>query len=166
MFCSKCGKENLQNAKFCGFCGVKIISSKSVANNIVLEGERKDKLQKLYEKTATYSIGLSFFGFIISALVILNEYTFMESLFGLLIFALFLVPFLYFGQKIEKEGIECIEYALKVSRGMFIYTAIFVVVNILCGGLGFLWLFLLYYYFKSYRETKKLLYKNKKIKNI
>ncbi|OGM61152.1 hypothetical protein A2955_00200 [Candidatus Woesebacteria bacterium RIFCSPLOWO2_01_FULL_37_19] len=72
----------------------------------------------------------------------------------------FLIPFFYFGQKLKRSGVDNLKYTLKISKGMLIYTVLFVVVNMIAGGAGFLWLLLLYYYYKSYKETKDFIRKD------
>ena len=62
-----------------------------------------------------------------------------------------------YGQNTKDKGIDDLSYALKVSKGMLIYTAVFIVINLLMGGIGWLWFFVLYYFYKSYKETKNLL---------
>lgn len=151
MKCSNCNKEIPENSNLCRFCGEK---QKEVN---VLANSEKEKLAKRYKDTGNSSIALSIFGFVASILVSLSDYSVDEILLGTLILFPFYIPFFYYGQKLKTRGIDNLEYALKVSKGMLIYTIIFVVGNLLLGGIGWLWLFLLYYFYKSYKETKEVL---------
>ena len=173
MFCPNCGKEILKTAKFCPQCGYKIdtlVERKDIDDkpekidvgqtNKLPEVKQQPtdasliKLQKLYKDTANSSIALSIFGFIATFFVSLAELTLAEALLGTIIMSPFLIPYFYFGQKLKKSGVENLEYSLKISKGMLIYTILFVIINMIAGGVGFLWLILLYYYYKSYKETK------------
>lgn len=114
----------------------------------------KKELMKRYEDTGKSSVVLSIIAIILSIGVSLIDYTIEDTLLGVIILFPFLIPFLYFGDKFKKVTIDKLDYALKISRGMLIYTAFFVVANLLLGSIGWLWLFLLYYFYKSYKETK------------
>lgn len=165
MICSNCKKEISETSKFCRYCGHTLLgrtqyenyikdSARSVESNIT---DRKDliDLQKNYTDTGNSSIALSILGFIISFLLSIGNYSLEDSLLGTLIITPLLAPFFYFGKKLKDDGVGNLKYARKVSGGMFIYTIVFVIINVIAGGVGWLWLLLLYYYYKSYKETTK-----------
>jgi len=177
MFCPDCGKEISKTAKFCPNCGHKTIiqvekkeiheaekiksppTSESSKVEKQTSNENLPKLQKRYKDTANSAIALSIFGFIATFFVSLGEFTVVDALLGTIIMSPFLIPYFYFGQKLKKSGVDNLEYSLRISKGMLIYTILFVVINMIFGGVGFLWLVLLYYFYKSYKETKEYLKK-------
>lgn len=153
MFCSNCGTKNISVATFCSDCGKEIghTSHKHVDKN----------LEKIYKDTGNSSIALSIFGIVASFLFSLIDYSLEETIVGLIIVGPFFAPFYYYGKKLRDTGMENIHYALKVAKGMIFYTIFFIIAGTALGGVGWLWLVLLYYFFKSYRETKKVLTKSR-----
>lgn len=166
MHCPNCSKKIEDTDKFCPHCGYNISEfKKDEKENKKFEDksysqiatDKNAKLKKTFKDTGNSSIALSILGFILTIFVSLDELTLVEAVLSAVIMLPFLAPFFYFGKKLKEKGINNISYALKISRGMLIYTIIFVVVNMAFGGVGFLWLLLLYYYYKSYKETKSVL---------
>jgi len=125
---------------------VKVQKNRNVVSN--------KELMKRYEDTGKSSIALSIIAIFLSIGISLFDYSLEDTLLGAIIIFPFLIPFLYFGNKFKKLTIDNLDYALRISKGMFIYTLLFIAVNLLLGSIGWLWLFLLYYFYKSYRETK------------
>lgn len=152
MKCKNCNKKIPSESKFCRHCG-----EKQSSNDISLKNSEKHALEKRYRDTGNSSIALCIFGFVASIAVSLADYPVEDIVIGAIIFIPFYAPFYYYGQKLKNKGIDDLHYALKVSKGMLIYTVIFVIVNMLLGGIGWLWLFLLYYFYKSFRETKNII---------
>lgn len=174
MYCSNCGKHNSEDSKFCQYCGTKLSTKKITTQNIQerakdintskISSENLDELKKRYKNTADTSVALSILGLVLTFIVSLTESSILETFIGTLIFVPFIIPFYYFGQKLKSSGTDDLESSFKISRGMLIYTGIFCLLNLAMGGLGFLWLLLLYYYFKSYIETRNVIKNsNKKI---
>ena len=172
MYCSNCGKHSSEDSKFCQYCGAKLgvkkvtveaVQDRKISSIITkISDEDLEKLRKRYKGTADTSIALSIGAPILTFFLSLDKYSVFDAFLGILISVPFLIPFYYFGRKLKKTGADNLESALKISRGMLIYTAIFCLANLAMGGLGFLWLFLLYYYYKSYKETKNLIKKSTK----
>jgi len=173
MFCKHCGKKIPENSKFCRHCGKKTSSETGQKNaqstqgsersdvKNVLDEETLEKLQKRYKDTGNSSIALGILALIFSFILSLSEYEFAETIVGAIIIVPFLIPFYYFGKKLKEEGHKDLEYSLKLSRGMLIYTIIIVVINLALGEMaGWLWFLLIYYYYKSYKETKDALVSN------
>lgn len=156
MFCKYCGKEISENSKFCRYCGKEILNE--TKSKIVPEDKLKS-LSKIYKAAGNSSIALSIFGLVLSTFINLTEYNVDETILGVIIFLPFVAPFYYFGKKLKDHGIENIDYAYKVSRGMLIYIIVFIIANLLLGGIGWLWFILLYYFYKAYKETKDVLQK-------
>lgn len=176
MYCKHCGNNLHSDAKFCNKCGKKVSNENEYdkvakndnevktydigVTNTVLTDENRTKLQKTYKDTGNTSVALSIFGFIVTIILELinpGEYTYIDILFGALIILPLFLPFIYFGKKLKDKGIDNLKYALKVSKGMIIYTILFIIIGLLGGGIGWLWLLLLYYFFRSYKETKKFI---------
>lgn len=65
----------------------------------------------------------------------------------------FAFPRFFFGLKLKDDGIKNLKYALNISLGMTIYSAIVALVNLI-SFTGWLYWILIYLYFKSYKKTK------------
>lgn len=114
-----------------------------------------DKLHKTYKTTGILSMSLAVVGFI-SAMVVGYK---PENIFTDLIVALiFAFPRFYFGMKLMKDGINNLKYAFNVSKGMLIYSIVVALFNLLSLSSGWLYYILIYFYFKSYKDTKKHLF--------
>ena len=57
MYCSKCGKENNEEANFCKYCGEKLI----IESNSVISKELKDKDKKFFRWVLVF-VGILFIG--------------------------------------------------------------------------------------------------------
>lgn len=169
MFCTNCGQKNSKEAKYCESCGKKISpspnnnSTKPVlrsTENVQIKNEEKLKLQKIYNNAGNSSFALSIFSFIVNIFVIFGDTTYEADVFTPIVISAFvLAPFFHFGRKLKKIGVNDIQYSFKVSKGLFVYTIVSIVISLLLGSaVGILWLILLYYFYKAYRETKKLLH--------
>ncbi len=170
MYCKNCGKKIPESSKFCRHCGEKLNSNEDKKNTEVDRDTKhsddkrtpdKDDLKKLhkrYKDTGNTSIALGILALIFSFILSLSEYEFTDTLVGAIILVPFLIPFYYYGKKLKEEGHKDLEYSLKVSKGMLIYTIIIVVINLALGEMsGWLWFLLIYYYYKSFKETKDVL---------
>jgi len=148
MNCIKCNKHIPEESNYCRFCGTKVNINK----------DNLDQIIKRYKDTGNTSIALSIFALINNIVLSLDEYALEEIIIGSIIIFPFLLPFYYFGQKLKMEGTNNFTYSLKLSKNMFIYTIVVIVLNFLLGEVaGWLWFILAYYFYKSYTETKSLL---------
>lgn len=175
MYCKYCGKKISENSKFCIYCGKKLNSNEDKEKkntDEVIEPSTKPakestdtkkhfkkeyltKLQKRYKDTGNTSIAISILALLITFFLSLSEYDFVDVGLEAIISIPILIPFYYFGKKIKEEGLKNLEYSLKVSRGMLIYTIAIVLINLALGEVsGWLWFILIYYYYKTYKETK------------
>jgi len=174
MYCKNCGEHLKEDATFCANCGIKVrdngskVSTGEVEQNSAdivsahKHNENKKKLQKNYTDTGNSSIALCIFGYIATVLLSYFQDPIETAVGGAIILVPLLAPFFVFGRKLKNSGIENLNYAMKISKGMLIYTLVFVVLNVSLGGkVGFLWLLLAYYYYKSYKETKIMLFGTK-----
>lgn len=178
MHCPNCGNKISGSEKFCPDCGHKIeveienketnktedtTTNPSSKSRPTKERRPSDgaltKLQKRYKDTGNTSVALSILGIVLSFGLSLADYSLDETVIGVIIFLPLIAPFYYFGKKLKDKGTDDLSYALKVSKGMLIYTAVFIVINLLMGGIGWLWFFVLYYFYKTYKETKDFLEK-------
>jgi hypothetical protein len=121
----------------------------------------EQKLQKTYKDAADAAVQLSAI-----SLIFLTGFAFFSSdmelgLLRLVVVFLILLPIVYYARQLKHKGIAHLTYARNVSLFLFFYTFIVITVNVLAGGVGILWLIVLYYFFQSYRKTKQML--NEKI---
>ena len=164
MFCSNCGKKIFQTGKFCANCGLQIagviktkVAKKKDDIDKSLPKDQLDSLIKRYSKTGNLSMVLCFLSLIIFIGLSLDDKAFGDILLEVIILTPFLIPYYYFGKKLKENNASNLYYALKVTRGMLVYTTVFIVINFIYGGIGWLWLILQYYFYKSYKETKNAL---------
>ena len=145
----------------------KTISENIATSGITVNKEDREKLQKIYKNAGDSSIALGVLGimivlfFIIASAFSIDETTAGEYLPGVIILSFLippLIPFVYFGRKLKKDGLNNLNNSMKISRNMSIYTTVLIVILFLIGIFaGFLCFLLLYYYYKSYSLTKKVL---------
>lgn len=97
---------------------------------------------------------MSIVGFVLTMTArLLDKNSLIDSLIETSFWIPFLIPFIYYGSKLKRQGTTNLTSVNKISRGMIIYTTLFMAINILFGAIGLLWLVLLYFYYKSYLAT-------------
>lgn len=121
-------------------------------NNPDLE---KSNTEKAIQQAGKFSIATAVISFILTIIANIRNYGFIDSLLNALFFSPLLIPFLYFGIRLTKTGMDKLDSAYKISKGMLIYTIFFVAWNTLKGGFGLLWLLLVYFFYKSYVATAR-----------
>lgn len=126
-------------------------AQKSIKDSLsIIPEEYLAKLQKRYSTTGIWSMALAVVGFVSAMAIGFKPEHFVSDAVVALVFAF---PRFYFGLKLKNDGIKNLQYALNLSLGMLIYSILVALVNLISFG-GWLYWILIYFYFKSYRETK------------
>ena len=170
MFCTKCGVESNKSDSFCSGCGNKFkkesLSNFSKSDNgnpqknkIVKldktkQTEQLSSLKQTYNITGVLSVSLGLFS-VISGVVI--GFSPADLTTDVLVSLAMNAPRLYFRYKMFINKANDLESGLKTSKGMMIFLLIVAVSNLIFGNGGWLYYILIYFYYKSYKETKKLL---------
>ncbi len=154
MFCSNCGRKIVAKTDKKSVKHTDSIDTHSTEASESHSNKSTTKLQRRYKDTANSSIALSMLGLIATFFVILSEQAATDALIGTVIVSPFFLPYYYFGQRLKRSGTSNLVLSLKISKWMLIYTALFVTINIIAGGISILWVILLYYFYKSYKDTK------------
>lgn len=132
-------------------------------------------LERLYKITGNTSIILSIVGFISGVLVGFEA----KNLFtDVIVSVIYNFPRFYYGLKLKKQNITTINTAIKISKGMFIYSTIIALLNLLIffsGSYnalysGWFYYILIFLYFRSYKKSQeyakdKNLFANETIKD-
>ncbi|MEZ6255931.1 MAG: hypothetical protein R3B92_04145 [Patescibacteria group bacterium] len=144
-----------------GSASIYILTVESEKKKKTDNGEREDmanykSLESFYKLTGNISILLAFVGLITGMLVGYKPENFVSDLVVSLIWNF---PRFYFGYKLIKQNRSTVNTALKISKGMFIYSIVVAVINflpVLLGSfdnlmVGWLYYILIYLYYKSYK---------------
>lgn len=168
MYCTNCGKEIEKGTNFCENCGSPVIINERKIEKIETIHDKespahiKEKrstpkkdlfnLQKLYITTGNLSMIKAIGASIIGIAVGFEAENFIGDLLVVLVLN---APYYYFGKKLKDRGIEDLDYSRKVTLGLLTYITISTIINMLSGFTGWIWVFLIYFYYKAYNETKK-----------
>ncbi|MCA9308504.1 hypothetical protein KC980_03255, partial [candidate division WWE3 bacterium] len=144
-----------------GSASIYILTVESEKKKKTDNGKREDmanhkSLESFYKLTGNISILLAFVGLITGMLVGYKPENFVSDLVVSLIWNF---PRFYFGYKLIKQNRSTVNTALKISKGMFIYSIVVAVINflpVLLGSfdnlmVGWLYYILIYLYYKSYK---------------
>ncbi len=172
MYCINCGKKVIEISKFCQNCDKVIAVNKEILDrkrenlsnksHSPLTEEPKTNMNKeqlsMLEKTYLTTGNLSMFkavGAFVVAMVV--GFKIENVLTDAIVAAILNAPYYYFGWKLKHQGIENLNHALKISKGMLIFSTVFTIFNLLNGFTGLIWSFPIYFYYKSYKETKNVI---------
>lgn len=154
MKCFSCGKDNEKDARYCRFCGAEINPNKPKH----ISKAQLEKLEKTYRNAGIWSIVICLIAVADNLIVVIGHYVGIELLTYIAFLFSFYSRFLFVGNKLRTYNLSNLDYGLKASKEMLFYTSISIVVNLFLGVVGSLpWLLLFYFYYKAYKDTKKIL---------
>ncbi|MBM2820266.1 MAG: hypothetical protein HW405_26 [Candidatus Berkelbacteria bacterium] len=162
MYCSNCGHKSLRDVTFCGNCGNHLTSGKVTSlEKINLKDEDRKKLKKVYQNAGNSSFAIGIVSMILAPIIeyFISGVTDAGSIIlYTLIDWIFILPFVYFGSKIKSDDLTNLNKSLKRNRNMLIYSVIYLILILILGGrIGILFLLVIYYFAVSYSSTKKVI---------
>lgn len=167
MFCSKCGEKLKTTDSFCTDCGTKvnekITSATSKKKKEVIGKKSKDlhlseeilsSLKKTYNITGALSIILGTFSVVVGMVVGFSPANIITDL---MVSLTMNFPRLYFGYRMLANKTNNLDSTLRISRGMMVFLIVVAIFNIITGSSGWMYYILIYFYYRSYKETKNAL---------